>query len=214
MRVYLTTCQKTMRIVPASRRLWRAYTLFDPEYLNLGANDVNRWTTDVREMLSYMSDEDYVLFGLDDYLINSCNATVFEIVMPFVLDNRVARYELGGTFHRKKNTEAIKYISPQLSIVEMSQGDPYRYSCQISLWRRDYLMTALNTPRSPWGFEVEGSREAAGDGEQVIGTVGSFALEYGYQSALSRKWQGLNFAGLSAENKAIVQQTLSEGVRE
>lgn len=210
MRVYLVSSDASARIVPASDVLWNRCAYFEPVFLHLGNNDINRWTIDVRALLENMSgDDDYILFGLDDYLIDRFNPNVFHRVKYFCEDRRVARYELGGTFHRKKNTEVIEYISPACSIVVMAQNDPYRYSCQISLWRRDYLMKALAAPRTPWGFEVEGSKEAAGDGEAVIGTIGTFALEYGYQSALSRKWPGINFTGLSAANQKCVQKILA-----
>lgn len=161
-------------IVPVSKYLTEKYLpQFHTIYLN---NDrgPERWSEYVVDFLDFLTDK-FVIFALDDYLISApINMIEFEKAMKLISWN--------GTLANVKLC--------QCSIEEHKQ---YPSTTQYSIWDREYLISLLRQVKSPWEFELEGSRIL--EKERTAGHVP--CIDYFTNSALSSRWIGIRLDGLS-----------------
>lgn len=169
------TCDKTGHIVPAQRHLFAKYLPeADIHYINVGSQDVRKWTHNVLEALT--TKDEYIIFGLDDFL-------PIDSFVLLQLPDKFDRVELGWSGSRKGD-ESGKF----------KMCEKYRVSCQFSAWRVDALKRALEAKRSPWEFEVYGN--LPGD---VYGIKKPFM--YIEESALSKRQEGkVNLCGLRMDD--------------
>ena len=205
----LTTCDKTRKIIPAQQWLLDKYIKypFDYKYIDLKSENVKTWSTNILEKINHIKDE-FVGFGLDDYLpICKFDAEIFDYMIDLMKkDPNIVRYEIG---HSLANHTVIKK-EEDFVVKEISQNADYRMSCQISIWRTDYLLDKLSNICSPWRFETKSSQLAKNDGKRMILTDNRWALRWIRHSALSGKWSNnINVLGLRLDDiKAMIDNHL------
>lgn len=213
MRFYIVTCDKTAWILQSFSFLasyfWkRPYTILgfkncsnlssDYSFISMAdeQKDIKLWTRYIYDTLKYDCNE-FVIFGLDDYLfIDHFNQEVFDHVISLMkADKSIVRYEMGWGAARKKKLEL--YDTGKVNVFKYDQEAMYRISCQISVWRTEYLLKYLDNNWTPWQFEIEGSKQAMNDGKNIICTVGDYSLRWIEESALSNRHPGMvNVLGL------------------
>jgi hypothetical protein len=175
-----------------------------PEQIGL-----NSWT---RNLYNYFVsiDDEFVIFGLEDFL-PVCPFDMDVLMTAFAImvkDPNIGRYELGTGHCWHKETTDI-YTGKNFTVYEYGFDSLYRISTQNSIWRRRYLLQYLNFDRTPWEFEVEGSREAQHDGVEVIATHGRSAWRWDF-SALSGKYPDkVNIEGI---NRDDIEQMIGLGL--
>jgi hypothetical protein len=54
-------------------------------------------------------------------------------------------------------------------LLELSQGERYRKSLNLNIWRKDYFLKLLRPGLSPWAFERD-NPSVINDGELILGT--------------------------------------------
>jgi hypothetical protein len=212
---YVVTCDKTAWILKSfaylTNKFWlRQYDILGfkecpdlPEnfsFISLAQKQesVQLWT---RYLYNYLKGEssEFVFFGLDDYLfIDYFRKEIFKRAFDIMQnDKNIVRYEMGWGASRKKELILIDEDSC-LQLWKYGQQAQYRISCQISLWRIEYLLKFLNNDWTPWQFEILGSRQSNNDGKDIICTTGSYSLRWIEESALSNRHPGMvNVLGLS-----------------
>lgn len=221
---YVVTCDKTAWILKSfaylANKFWpRRYDILgfsycpdlpdNFEFISMAERQVsiNSWTKYIYDYLRGESCE-FVFFGLDDYLfIDGFNERVFNYVFEVMkLNKNIVRYEMSWGAARKKKLIAI---DQDMGIFKYDEISPYRISCQVSLWRTEYLLKFLNNYWTPWEFEILGSKHSNNDGEDIICTVGNYALRWIEESSLSNRHpEMVNVLGLRHE---LVDDLLSKG---
>ncbi len=216
--IYIATCDATMHILPTMSYMFNKYWGEDQRCVVLGfstpsfelpknfeyvsmakkQDSINDWSLYLYNFFKGLDDE-YIIFMLDDYIpINYFNKRIFDEVYDTVKkDKKIVRYGLGnGAYYDETKYDLFKKC-PTFDIVEIKQNINYRVSCQISLWRRSYLLTFLKRRFNPWQFETIGSNIAKNDGYKIIETKGQFSFEWIRESMLSKRIQGkFNVLGL------------------
>ena len=210
MKTFIVTCDKSSWILKAfahmANKFWKQeFTVlgfskfpelpdnFETISMAPKQETIHTWTRDIYNVIKDCKDE-FVIFGLDDYLLlEKFNWWFFDEGMTLMRENKnIGRYELGYGAHQKKNIQSINE-----RFFKYGTEANYRISCQMSIWRTEYLLKYLNHDWTPWQFEVLGSREANKDGYEVIGTIGEYALRTIEESALSgRHPDNINVLGL------------------
>ncbi len=198
MKYYIITSAATRHILPVTRHLLGKYGP-DFEYvtIDLGINNINRWTQDIYDQLKKETDE-YIIFSLDDYLpIGPWDYEVFNILMSFIQSlPHVSRYELG--YGAQNNNSGPRhwlrsYPKENISILKYKTESTYRVSCQVSLWHTETLLNVLSEKqRTPWEFEVH-----ANIPDCILYTLDRYAFRWIEESAISKRHPGkLNILGI------------------
>ena len=187
----ILTCDATKKIVGAQKHLFNKYAPNqDLHYLDLGSQPVSTWCANVFELIKNYDDE-YVIFGLDDYLpIDHFDTTHFNKVMTLVKNTDIERYELGWGASRKEGFEAKSSIYGDY--LKYGKTTPYSVSCQFSVWKLSVLKSLLrrNPNWTPWNFEVKGRLAHAACNYKPV-------FRYIEESALSGRHPGkINVLGL------------------
>lgn len=200
--IFLTvTCNKTKHILPAFDYQYEKYVRnadFQRHVIDLGDEPVSEWTTNVYKRIKGITDE-FVILSLDDYLmIDAFDSLLFEIVMDKMRSTaEIVRYELGFGAWKKGCTMLNADYDANFGVFKYGRETPYKSSCQISVWRTEYLLKLLSNKWSIWDFEIKGSEMATKDGVGVIGTRGQHALRWIEESALSARHPGrVNLLGM------------------
>jgi hypothetical protein len=166
----------SQKIVPASKYLNSKYLPgFDITYLNY-KGPIDEWSDYVAGFLKYLTDEK-VIFALDDYLVSGpIDMEVF----------KEANEALGGSLINAK-------------LCECSEQDQREYPCttQYTIWDREFLIQILSFVKTPWQFELDGSKILTQVGGQTILRP---CIPYFTNSSLSGRWEGVNFEGLKEED--------------
>ena len=132
MKVILVGYPGSQHIVPASRYLAKKYLPgFDIHYLNY-VGEKDKWSVFVGEYLLKLTDK-FVIFALDDYLING--------------------------FDKEKFEEALK-LEPCVKLCESTEEEHkgYPITTQYTIWNRKELIDLLSQTTTPWDFEMRGSQ--------------------------------------------------------
>ena len=190
MKFLIVTCNKTKHILHAFNYQFEKYIPdgeFEREFIDLEDEPVKTWTQNVYKRVKDITDE-FVVFSLDDYLIiDKFNKPLFEEGINYMKnDHTVVRYELGRSAENKKDLR-FKLPYKDNLIIEYYPTTPYRISCQISVWRTEYLLKFLSQDWSIWDFEVQGSKMSDNDGMSIICTKQKYALRWIEESALSMR---------------------------
>lgn len=199
MKVLLAGYEGSKRIIPASSWLINKYLPedFDVQFLNFGdfkgdlfrgqfvsLNDVQHGGAD--SWASYLAgyieklDDEYVIFGLDDYLLASkLNRRLFDRLLSHMALNGFdcARLCISDFYPEERRVKVDK------DLFEIKGGTEYACTTQYCIWRREVLLAILRIIRNPWQFEIEGS--------MAIGwVVCSYkpALTYPDTGSLSPSW--------------------------
>lgn len=150
----IVTCANTRHIVPAQKHLFAKYAdranLF---YLDVENEPLATWGDNVAKRLP---EDEYIIFGLDDYLpIDHLNTEflkeAFRIMFLFNYD----RFEIGWGASKKKG-----FINNG-NHLEYGQETPYSVSCQFSIWKTYRLKEILKQSTTPWDFEKHHRCKAA-----------------------------------------------------
>lgn len=220
---YIVTCDKTAWILKSfaylANKFWpRQYDILgfsycpdlpnNFEFISMAKKQesIKLWT---RYLYNYLTGEssEFIFFGLDDYLfIDYFREEIFDKVFEVMKsDKDIVRYEMGWGAARKK-----KLFVEDEYILRYDEDAPYRVSCQISLWRTEYILDILlDSEWTPWQFEVLGSRNSNYDGKKIICTTDSYALRWIEESALSNRHPGMvNILGL---RHSLVDDLLAKG---
>lgn len=167
----IITCDNSRHIVEAQKYLFKKYVpTAEVRYVDLRDEPISTWSTNVLSKLD--TSQEYTILGLDDFLPIDYFK---EPKLPEVFD----RFELLDSIGKKG-----KY----------SKDDPYRVSCQFSIWRTEALVNALKEPKDPWKFEVKGTL----DGDVYANEEPWMYIK---ESAISNRQKGkVNLAGLRKED--------------
>jgi hypothetical protein len=172
----------SQKIVPASKYLNSKYLPgFDITYLNY-KGPIDEWSDYVAGFLKYLTDEK-VIFALDDYLVSGpIDMEVF----------KEANEALGGSLINAK-------------LCECSEQDQREYPCttQYTIWDREFLIQILSFVKTPWQFELDGSKILTQVGGQTILRP---CIPYFTNSSLSGRWEGVNFEGLKEEDLNYIKE--------
>ena len=198
MRWIIVTCSKSKWIVPIQKWLFKKYIPgADVTYIDMEDKPLDQWCKNVYMEIASIEDP-LILFGLDDYL--PCSPFRDNLKIPFGYD----RVGIGIDDSRQKHT------IPQGHFVTYSENSPYSVTCQFSIWQTDSLRKVLyEINGTPWDFEVKGKCMAA--------ALKDPALKWAGESALSKKWEGVNVRGISREDLVelknyLPNNLLNEGI--
>jgi len=171
MKWQIVTCDNSRHIVPAQKHLFAKYApSAELVYIDIGNEPIETWTTNVLAKLD--TENGFTIFGLDDFLPCDFLPRGFSPNPPERFD-RIELCSKRGIYTKE---------------------EPYRVSCQFSMWRTEALVELLKTPRSPWQFEIDGTLSG-----EVHGVENPF--RYINESAISKRRPGLiNLCGLRMED--------------
>lgn len=120
------------------------------------------WTT---AMMPYFAKQEYpFMLLLEDYFITA----------PIDHDtlNYIAQYHTEwDKIDLSKDRAYFDHREMDNGVVISSQYARYRSSLQAAIWRPSYFRKFLKPGRNAWQFELEGEREAMGDGAIILGTT-------------------------------------------
>ncbi len=138
------------------------------KFFSLGEDDnVNNWSSDLRRYfeLEYISEEPFI------YLMEDCLITE-KVNLSFVKSLENVYHQTIGKLGRILLSNDVKGLRVQSvfphNLVEICQDENWRISTSISLWDKRYWLKYLISGRTPWEFEVEGSKEAKNDGWHIL----------------------------------------------
>lgn len=197
----IVTCSNSRHIVPAQKHLFAKYA---PEaqlnYLDVEDEPVETWGQNV---IKRLPDEEFIVFGLDDYLpIDHLHMERLKDAFRILFLHKYDRFELGWGASRKPgfidNGDHLQY----------GESTPYSVSCQFSIWRTESLRKILMRTTTPWNFEVKHTCIAACHRDPV-------AFRWIEESALSGRHPGkINVLGLRpVDVEEMISLKLIDGSR-
>lgn len=170
-------------LVPASKYLIERYMPgFDVIFLNY-EGDTEGWSRWIADYLKKLDDE-YVIFSLDDYLIS-------------------------GPINKEAFEEAVnmKMDSVKLCVNTLEEHLGYPITTQYTIWKREVLIRIMELTLDPWDFEVRGSKLFRELGYESA-YMNPAPMQYNTSSALSSRWPGVSFKGLSDEDVSTIKAML------
>lgn len=179
MKVILVGYPGSQCIVPVNKYLLNKYMPgFDVYYIN-HAGLISEWGKYLSGWLECLTDE-YIIFSLDDFLINSpIDAEVYEQSLK----------ELGGEVVCIK----LCHCTPEEHLL-------YPVTAQYTIWNREYLMWFLSMVNRPWDFEFNGLELFR---KKVLLRP---CLKYFTNSSISGRWHGIRLDGLSNEDLKYIKE--------
>jgi len=210
MKVILTGYEGSKHILAASSWLLKKYLPeeFDVYWLNYGLytgrletgtyvpldneqlGGSQAWSSYLREYLERL-DDDLIILGLDDYLINDhIDMSLYTILLNSMVNGVVCGRLCDSSFYKDKQVKD--------SMIYVGKNE-YTVTTQWCIWKREALLEILWETTTPWNFEINGTDYFNGTEYRVTGT-NPHALKYADHSALSSKWEGINTAGLKEED--------------
>lgn len=179
MKVILVGYPGSQKIVPVSKYLIGKYFpqdilmwAFDIRYINHTGNTEN-WASFLSGFLSAIDDR-YIIFALDDYLISDyLNIDIF----------------LKAFLEINDSVPCIKLCNST-----KEEHLAYPVTTQYTIWNREYLIGLLSQVKTPWEFELKGSKLF----DKVC--LHRPCIDYFTNSALSSRWEGIRLDGLKEED--------------
>ena len=201
MKWLIVTCDKSKHIVPVQQYLFNKYAPgVDVWYIDVGSKPIEIWGQNVLNRITDVMDQ-YVVFGLDDYLpTGPFNVELFDEALYITQTAKYERFELGFGAHRKAGMISQE-LGEMYTFLEYGKETPYSVSCQFSIWKMTALKRELGKCTNPWNFEVTGRAKAACFSHPIMRWI--------EESALSRKWQGINLSGL---DPVVVEELIFKGL--
>ena len=171
-------------LVPASRYLAQKYLPgFDLHWLNY-VGDKDGWSKFIGTYLTNFQDE-LVIFALDDYLLGgSLNQQVYDYALE--------------SFKYDSDVVAVKLFE-----CTSEEHDDYPVTTQYTIWRREKLIELMTLTKDPWHFEITGSNIFEAKGWKSVHLYP--ALKYNTSSALSNRWSGVRWDGVSEEDREYIK---------
>lgn len=125
---------------------------------------------DLRAIVEEIVEDDYFIYTMEDTFIKkpvdfAVLDAFYELLTP---EHKIGRIDL---------TEGMSYRATELytnlngiEILKNPQNVPYRITCQMSIWSKEYFLKRLHSEYSPWDFEIKGTQESYFDGYNILGT--------------------------------------------
>lgn len=180
-------------------------SLFAGQYIELDSEQkggVGLWSKYLADYLEKIND-DLVIFALDDYLLNSpVNIELYKKLLSFMeRDDIICARLCSSDFYRD-------YQALGTGLILIDGNNEYSSTTQYCIWKRAFLIELLKQVRTPWEFELQGSRYLGQAGKKVVGSMVP-AFYYYENSALSVKWgDRVKLDGIRAEDKDYVESLL------
>lgn len=187
MKVLLIGYPGSQKVLKASKFLIDKYvpSHFDISYHEYGG-EIEGWANYVSSFF-YTTTDNHVIFSLDDYL------------MAGPVD--MAKYKLA----EREICDNENIVCSKLCKSTDQEHEEYPITTQWCIWDREFLIWLLSQVKTPWQFEVEGSKifknhEKHFQRKSVLRTC----MDYYANSSISSKWVGINMEGLSLEDIKIL----------
>jgi hypothetical protein len=226
--IYLTTCDKTSHILPATIYLYKKFfvenTLIrilgfekpilpdwnNVEFISLAPKQesIKKWSKYIYDYLITITDE-LVFFALDDFFpINFVDKQCLSYVVNYIKENNVGFCNVSQepSCCKKRNEVDQILIDKDYFVYKRKKNVNYQLVLQPGIWNRNYLIEALSVNLTPWQFELNRSNWANNHLYFNIATSNfpnnnhTCLLPYSTQSSLSSKWEGyISVLGLKHE---------------
>lgn len=201
--VYITTCDANIFVTKYFQYFFNKYWSIDMkvkvlgfnkpsfdyhdnfEFISLGDKQVNGakgWSNYLIDYF-YQIDEDFFIFGIDDFMIaRPVDVEVYNTCKELI-DNKVGRIDLQCSLQYARHP---KHVKPYTSIngidfIQMHQSGYgeclYQNSGAFSIWNKKYFLKNMKRDWSPWDWEQQGSKLAEFDGFKVIGSTKRWAIK-------------------------------------
>ena len=152
---------------------------FEAHWLSHDGN-IDEWSNHIRIYLKSLEDE-FIVFALDDYLVSGFNKDIYTLAKARL------KHEI---------------VAVKLCETNPQEQAEYPVTTQFTVWRRTSLMNLLEWTTNPWDFEVSGSRRFP---EMNMESLHGYpAITYDTHSALSKKWEGVNWKGVKAQDMEYI----------
>ena len=131
---------------------------FNSNYEKLGNfrfGGADTWGKYLSKYFEEIEDE-FLIFGLDDYFISkNLNQDSFDKVLEAIQSSKkIANVQLSFSSNQiNKN-----YLTKENNILYLKRDSDYSAVTQWSIWRRSVLLNILKNIKSPWEFELKGSK--------------------------------------------------------
>ena len=131
---------------------------FNSNYEKLGNfrfGGADTWGKYLSKYFEKIEDE-FLIFGLDDYFISkNLNQDSFDKVLEAIQSSKkIANVQLSFSSNQiNKN-----YLTKENNILYLKRDSDYSAVTQWSIWRRSVLLNILKNIKSPWEFELKGSK--------------------------------------------------------
>lgn len=183
--IYLSTCDKTSYILPATIYLYKKYIdTFIPKFKILGFTKPNlpHWEnvefiqlSDKPQELSKWSwylynyfnniHEENIFFVLDDFFpINYLNKSAYQYVTNYMKQNKnvgfctVGQTPSASPIRNEYHSTIIE--NNDMFIYKRKKNVNYQITLQPGIWNRQYLCIILNNHFTPWQIEINGTHIA------------------------------------------------------
>ena len=183
MKFYIITSDFGKKIRPIQKYLFNKYIPDARQvWLDLEDKPLKEWCANLHNMIIENEPTRTCVLMLDDHLI------LDRVTRSISIPAEFERIELGKTNKNHKTCKVYSY-----RFLEYTDKTPYKVSTQPSIWRTEALLRVLReVSGTPWDFEVKGRCKAGIVQEPIIKVI--------EESALSRKWKGVNLRGMKQED--------------
>ena len=127
-------------------------------------NKRSTWSSRLADVLDQI-DSAYILFFLEDFFITDYvdNSKLTEVIEWMKKDSNIGVFSFNTVEKNKYNdTISDKYVGYQLR----NRKGPYRFNCQVAIWRKDVLRKSLRKYENAWEWELIGNRRSRNFKEQ------------------------------------------------
>ena len=134
------------------------------DFVSLGKDD-RPWTSSMHPYYASLKDHCVTFFYEDYWLVEPVKMDSVELMIDEV-NKGAAKGDLSNNTNYFQHSA---YPHPKYDMVIANNMAQYRISTQPCIWRRDYLVKALNPAGlDPWAFEIYNDR-MTNDGERIVG---------------------------------------------
>jgi len=200
--IYLSTCDKTSYILPATIYLYKKFinTMIphfkilgftkpelpdweNVEFISLSSEpqDISKWSLYLHDYFITIND-DLIFLALDDFFpINFINKKAYDYVFDYMTNNKnVGFCILGQEPNGGVVCDELKNIiieTEDFFIYERKKHINYQLVLQPGIWNKKYLCKMLSTQSTPWLFELNNTYIANNDND-YYNICSSKNLEY------------------------------------
>jgi hypothetical protein len=177
--IYLSTCDKTSHILPATIFLYKKFiNTITPHFKILGftkpnlpdwenvefislssePQDLSQWSIYLFKYFCSINDE-LIFLALDDFFpINFINTKAYNYVFEYMTNNQnVGFCVVGQEPNGGADINELKCVineTEDIFIYERKKHINYQLVLQPGIWNRQYLCAMLSVRSSPWEFEL------------------------------------------------------------
>ena len=233
--IYLSTCDKTSYILPATIYLYKKFIKNCPlirilgfskpvlpdweniEFISLSPvqKNINLWANYLVKYFKNIDDE-LVFFALDDFFpIDDINIKTYDFVVDYMKNNNVGFCVVSqepSACPKRNEVESIIKDNDEIFVYKRKKNITYQIVLQPGIWNKKYLIKMLSKSKSPWDMELNVTNIANREKEYNISSSKfpirkpKCILPYSNQSSLSSKWKDkISVIGL---NNEIVEEMI------